>query len=611
MYHFNKKLLTSSLLALLYANTLSADNIDGKINAMTFNVRVCIDSGSKSCEARKPFIEDIINANINEGKFTQNINTMDFIGFQESDILWRNLSFESNIQKCEYYKNINQINGCINFGEGLTLVYNPKRWQLENTQRKTLALDDDCRWSSNRDEVCQTGNRMIGMAYFREKETNQFIYIIDTHGPRAVKWERWNEFNNLLQDRVNKDAPIIVLGDFNRRDPLQYYDEFIKVNTDPAGSHGFSNHWEVGTIDYIYYTEGLNKIDDEVIRYPSKWSGDVSHGFASDHYPVWASFTFENDQYSHLECKPEINVLDQIRQGSDKNISISWNLITQNEYNPVSHYQILNWLKKPIEVESNEYKISAKDNLLFNDSPEGSSEYHYYIRSQCMNGKYSDSDVIVVNAYEPDQSETCGHPAELINANISPDRKVTLEWEENGSTNLKGYVVMNYNLGKSWSQSQQRWVNISNNPEYTTSTIFSEEGVGIDNLDYKGPFVYYVGSVCTNQEFTPNKENLLKATVEINSENIHPNFTITKGYWPNNSSHRFTIKHQNTIDDSLHYQPITSGQFNTFEIYDEDNQLSCNIIDMANNDKKGDCGGVVISEDSYNNYKIYLQPQLF
>jgi len=622
-----KKTISMAMSACLYFGSsvgVIAEN-SNKINAMTFNLRVCIDSGDRSCEARKINVENIINANINEGDFNPSIGKMDFIGFQESDLMWRNVTFNGKTQSCQSYQNISHIAGCIDFSEGLTVVYDTDRWELVDAQRKVLALDDDCKWSSNKNEVCQSGNRMIGMAYFREKDTNQFVYVIDSHGPRAVKWERWYEFDNLFNDRSNKNAPVIALGDFNRGDPLRNYGEYIKVDTDAAGSHNFSNYWGVGTIDYIYYTQGLNLVDQKVIRYPSEWSGDTTRGFASDHYPVWASFEFTGigGGVSGTSCNASIETETEVTQDVNGKVLINWDLLNNNEMSKIDHFQILNWQLQPLKKNGETLKVYPSNDLSFSEYPEGGSEYHYYIKTVCINHSSSTSEKIIAQAYDSSsvEYEKCQQPVEAISATMDSNRTVKFQWPEVRNQNVEGYVVFNYNLQKYWSEQDGKWKYVGSvglMDDLLKINEFMEHNVGSDNPGYKGPYIYYVEALCSGESLDLTPENLLKVKVMLDETPIAAKFLITKGYWFDHTSHRFTVLVENENPDvMLHSSPTTTGFGKSLTIVDEDSKnaegknKSCQILDLNTAEKQGDCAGLVVQDQGNNTYQIYLQPRLY
>ena len=257
---------------------LSASKSFCQIKVMTFNIRTqyAHDDGAAHYKQRIPYINNIINleedflekeipvfTNEDKGMLRSN-RKLDFIAFQEDD-------FSNEIEFSSKYSRVSHV-------FGLTTLYDPSMWRHINKEEIRFAHD-------------QWGERAIGLSLFENIYSKRQLYIANVHGPTGhIIQENWGAFRDALG---NLHAPSIILGDFNRPEPLKPLNlkEFQELKHEySARFHGFDNKWKGVEFDYIYHSSNLKPLASKVIHYPSQASGDKSNGFASDHFPLLGIF---------------------------------------------------------------------------------------------------------------------------------------------------------------------------------------------------------------------------------------------------------------------------------------------------------------------------------
>lgn len=258
------------------------------VKAMTFNVRVPVDSGDRSWESRRAVAAKVLST-----------RQPDVIGFQEmvpqqrEDLLAANPGYAALGSGREKDRS----------GESASVFYLQERWQLDPSQNGTFWYSDtpevpgSNQWQAKWIRVC-TWARLI------EKTTGRGIYVYNSHWDFSEDFHR--RASELLMRRMAARAhvsePVIVMGDLNatpddkglawllaqeREIPL--VDAWTLAH---PGLAGYSNHDFTGKatqrIDYILATKGAFEARQaEVV---TDHDGAV---WVSDHFPVWAELIFK------------------------------------------------------------------------------------------------------------------------------------------------------------------------------------------------------------------------------------------------------------------------------------------------------------------------------
>lgn len=177
------------------------------------------------------------------------------------------------------------------------------------------ALEYDHFWLSDTPEVIgsatwgNTNKRMVTLVKFRDKQTKQEFYVVNTHFDHQVQLARMNSAK-LVRERITAlktTLPVFLIGDFN-----------AVAGSNPVYEHltnaegGFTDSWttaakrtgegldtfngfkEIGKqgqrIDWILYRGPVKPLSTEIVPY-------VKNGqFPSDHHPLITRFAFEAAQ---------------------------------------------------------------------------------------------------------------------------------------------------------------------------------------------------------------------------------------------------------------------------------------------------------------------------
>ena len=176
---------------------------------------------------------------------------------------------------------------------------------LYNSNRLTL-LQTDTFWLSETPKVISVGwdaalERICTYAQFKHKETGQKFWVFNTHFDHIGELARIQSAK-LIHQKIKmlntNNFPVIITGDFNLTPdtaPIKilqnaYIDVMQKIPTDAKNYGTFTGFDKLSNgedrIDYIFQ-KGLKTLKSTHI-----WLKTTSGGWASDHHPVQAIFSF-------------------------------------------------------------------------------------------------------------------------------------------------------------------------------------------------------------------------------------------------------------------------------------------------------------------------------
>ena len=176
---------------------------------------------------------------------------------------------------------------------------------LYNSNRLTL-LQTDTFWLSETPKVISVGwdaalERICTYAQFKHKETGQKFWVFNTHFDHIGELARIQSAK-LIHQKIKmlntNNFPVIITGDFNLTPdtaPIKilqnaYIDIMQKIPTHAKNYATFTGFDKLSNgedrIDYIFQ-KGLKTLRSNHI-----WLKTISGGWASDHHPVQAIFSF-------------------------------------------------------------------------------------------------------------------------------------------------------------------------------------------------------------------------------------------------------------------------------------------------------------------------------
>lgn len=255
------------------------------IKAMSFNIRLdAASDGENRWDLRKNRVAGLMQ-----------YYEPDFIGAQE--VLHHQLTYLDSSLVNYSYIGVGRDDGKT-LGEYSCILYN---------QDKYIPLQQSTFWlAAKSDSVCMgwdaVCNRVCTYGRFKNKKTNQIVWVFNTHFDHVGKIARIESAKLILQkiNKLNvKNEPVILLGDFNLRpteEPIQKISSEMNNARDISKMvYGNSDTWNAfkfnqkpnGAIDYIF----LNKNKQWVVEKFATITDSYDLKYPSDHFPVMATLT--------------------------------------------------------------------------------------------------------------------------------------------------------------------------------------------------------------------------------------------------------------------------------------------------------------------------------
>jgi len=255
------------------------------IKAMSYNIRLdAASDGENRWDLRKNRVAGLMQ-----------YYEPDFIGAQE--VLHHQLTYLDSSLVNYSYIGVGRDDGKT-LGEYSCILYN---------QDKYIPLQQSTFWlAAKSDSVCMgwdaVCNRVCTYGRFKNKKTNQIVWVFNTHFDHVGKIARIESAKLILQKikQLNvKNEPVILLGDFNLRpteEPIQKISSEMNNARDISKMvYGNSDTWNAfkfnqkpnGAIDYIF----LNKNKQWVVEKFATITDSYDLKYPSDHFPVMATLT--------------------------------------------------------------------------------------------------------------------------------------------------------------------------------------------------------------------------------------------------------------------------------------------------------------------------------
>lgn len=273
---------------LLLVFVYSSNVIALDVTAMSFNLRVPVDTAPNDWASRKARIEIIIKK-----------QKADFLGVQEAVPLFI-ADLSKDIKHYSYVGRGRDIGG---LGEGTQIFFDNRRWVVDETDQGTLQFSSTPLEVGSNDWGMQWP-RIFTWARMIEKKSGKAVYVFNTHFP-LKELERSSSVKLLIETiakRKNQFDPVILMGDFNACDneaSMKYIvgengagfamrDTYKALfpNDTQTTFNGFGTNKSECRIDYIYTYLAKKIINAKIIM-------DMPQGgYASDHFPVSAKLVF-------------------------------------------------------------------------------------------------------------------------------------------------------------------------------------------------------------------------------------------------------------------------------------------------------------------------------
>ncbi|OHB66260.1 MAG: hypothetical protein A2V70_04910 [Planctomycetes bacterium RBG_13_63_9] len=198
-----------------------------------------------------------------------------------------------------------------NEGEAVPLLYQSRRWRLDEQQQGTFWLSDtpevpaSTTWGNTIPRICTWGR-------FVQTESGRAVCVYNTHFDHLSEPSRQKSAELLAQRIAGRKSPdpVILTGDFNCREasvairflqgsskdtpaglgvpdkpPLKLVDTFrlrCPGEAQVGTFGGFRGDRDGAKIDYVFALPGVKVVDAEIVHF------NQDGRYPSDHYPVTA-----------------------------------------------------------------------------------------------------------------------------------------------------------------------------------------------------------------------------------------------------------------------------------------------------------------------------------
>lgn len=286
-----KRISFCLIMALLAIGNLFAEDNEGKMNVMSYNIRYDnSEDGDNQWLYRKDFAANLVR-----------FHEVDVFGAQEvlnnqlNDLLDRLPGFS--------YVGVGREDGKTE-GEYSPIFYRKDRFSLEKSGYFWLAEDINAVGQKGWDAACE---RIATWVILRDKQTDKAFFFLNTHLDHMGKVAR-HEGALLVLEQVkdlSENLPVIVTGDFNASpsdDPIQLLtnesDSRHLTHTRTISSLTYGPEWTFHDFGQIPYDkrEWIDYIfvkgDIKVLRHGAL-TDTMGNLFPSDHCPVLTTLVLE------------------------------------------------------------------------------------------------------------------------------------------------------------------------------------------------------------------------------------------------------------------------------------------------------------------------------
>lgn len=291
-----KKFLAVFLTVIITAFSLSACSNEAIYTSIERKEQNSVTAVTFNCAAPWGSLLDGTQSSARVKKFAAYMNTVnpDFIGTQEMNSNW--LSKLSELMpKYESYgvarggddsEKTSEMNAVFWLKDKYTLIDNGTFWLSETPDKESRYEGAGC-------------NRICSWVLLKNNETNKQYLYMNTHLDN-VSEEAQGFGAKVILSKEQKlaeqypDAAVILSGDFNQTRGMSAHSEVSAVLNDSLASaneneiKGTYQEWgdqdNAEPIDFIFSSDTITAVDYQVLD-------DISNGYVSDHYGVYAEFT--------------------------------------------------------------------------------------------------------------------------------------------------------------------------------------------------------------------------------------------------------------------------------------------------------------------------------
>lgn len=291
-----KKFLAVFLTVIITAFSLSACSTEAIYTSIERKEQNSVTAVTFNCAAPWGSLLDGTQSSARVKKFAAYMNTVnpDFIGTQEMNSNW--LSKLSELMpKYESYgvarggddsEKTSEMNAVFWLKDKYTLIDNGTFWLSETPDKESRYEGAGC-------------NRICSWVLLKNNETNKQYLYMNTHLDN-VSEEAQGFGAKVILSKEQKlaeqypDAAVILSGDFNQTKGMSAHSEVSAVLNDSLAAaneneiKGTYQEWgeqdNAEPIDFIFSSDAITAVDYQVLD-------DISNGYVSDHYGVYAEFT--------------------------------------------------------------------------------------------------------------------------------------------------------------------------------------------------------------------------------------------------------------------------------------------------------------------------------
>lgn len=291
-----KKFLAVFLTVIITAFSLSACSNEAIYTSIERKEQNSVTAVTFNCAAPWGSLLDGTQSSARVKKFAAYMNTVnpDFIGTQEMNSNWLSKLIEL-MPKYESYgvarggddsEKTSEMNAVFWLKDKYTLIDNGTFWLSETPDKESRYEGAGC-------------NRICSWVLLKNNETNKQYLYMNTHLDN-VSEEAQGFGAKVILSKEQKlaeqypDAAVILSGDFNQTRGMSAHSEVSAVLNDSLSAaneneiKGTYQEWgeqdNAEPIDFIFSSDALMAVDYQVLD-------DISNGYVSDHYGVYAEFT--------------------------------------------------------------------------------------------------------------------------------------------------------------------------------------------------------------------------------------------------------------------------------------------------------------------------------
>lgn len=290
-----KKVLAVLLAVVITAVTLTACSAQAHYTSIERKTQNSVTAVTFNCAAPWGSLLDGTQSSARVKKFAEYMNTVnpDFIGTQEMNSNWLS-KLGKLMPNYESYgvarggddsEKTSEMNAVFWLKDKYTLIDNGTFWLSETPEKESRYEGAGC-------------NRICSWVLLKSNETNKQYLYMNTHLDNVSEEAQGFGAKVILNEEQKlteqyPDAAVILSGDFNQTRGMSAHSEVSAVLNDSLAVaedseiKGTYQEWgeqdNSEPIDFIFSSDALRAVEYQVLD-------DISNGYVSDHYGVYAEF---------------------------------------------------------------------------------------------------------------------------------------------------------------------------------------------------------------------------------------------------------------------------------------------------------------------------------